>query len=424
MIGTLTVDLSGRYLRRDGQPWFLLGDTAWELFRALRGDEVEHYLRRRAAQGFNTVLAVALSEFDGLRMPTVDGLLPFHELDPERPQAPYWQHLDHVIRRANTLGLTVGLLPTWGSNWHDDPPFFDRVSARRYAAWIAQRYRDDDIIWVLGGDRPVTTPEHRAVLDAFAGGIRSVVSRRHLVTAHPNGCHSSSDHLADAPWLDFHLLQSGHAGWGVPGYQMVEQDYAIEPAKPVLDAEPNYDSHPVMTRDWRPIPDAFFDEHDVRRAAYQSVFAGAAGHVYGCHEIWQMNDPSRAQPKNLGRLHWRDALELPGARQMGLLARLAGQVGLFDWAPAQELIPSGRGILGGHQRAMARRDGRPGALVYAPLGRPVRLDLGRWSGLRWRARWWDPREGTWSTGDGYDTGRFTVAHPYPGLDAVLQLEPR
>src|SRR5690606_24325620 len=124
---------------------------------------------------------------------------------------PYWRHVDQVIRLANALGITVGLLPTWGSNWHDDPPFFDTARAWRYAAWIAERYRDDDVIWVLGGDRPVSAPQHRMVLDAFAGGIRSVVGRRHLITAHPNGCHSSSDHLVDAEWLDFHMLQSGHA---------------------------------------------------------------------------------------------------------------------------------------------------------------------------------------------------------------------
>ena len=423
MTAAWAVDTSGRYLRRDGEPWFLLGDTAWELFRALTQAEAEFYLQTRQRQGFNTVLAVALSEFDGLRVPTIDGRLPFHDLDPERPQEPYWQHLDWVIRRANALGLTIGLLPTWGGNWHDDPPFFNPGNAARYASWIARRYRHDDVIWVLGGDRALSTPEHHAVIEAFAEGIHSVVGRRQLITLHPNGTRSSADFLPDTGWLDFHMVQSGHTGWGTPNYQLIEQDYAIRPVKPVLDAEPNYESSPVMSRDWKPVPGNFFDEHDARRAAYHAVFAGAAGHVYGCQEIWQMFDPARAEPRN-ARLHWRDALELSGARQMGGLAALLREVDITGWEPAQELIPSGRGILGGHQRALARRDG-PGALVYAPLGRPVRLDLGRWSGNRWRAQWWDPRRGDWSerTVD-FDTDRFVAAHPYPDVDGVLRLLPR
>jgi Protein of unknown function (DUF4038) len=78
--------VGGRHLLRSGEPWFLLGDTAWELLRRLRVDEAEQYLSTRAAQGFNTVLAVALSEFDGLRVPNVEGHVPFHDLDPGRPR--------------------------------------------------------------------------------------------------------------------------------------------------------------------------------------------------------------------------------------------------------------------------------------------------------------------------------------------------
>jgi hypothetical protein len=421
---TWAVDPSGRYLRRDGEPWFLLGDTAWELFRALTQAEAEHYLRTRARQGFNTVLAVALSEYDGLRVPTVDGQLPFHDLDPDRPQESYWQHLDWVIRRANSLGLTIGLLPTWGGNWHDDPPFFNPRNAARYASWLARRYRDADVIWVLGGDRPLSTPEQHAVIDAFAGGIRAVVGQRQLITFHPNGHRSSADFLPDTSWLDFHLIQSGHTGWGAPNYQMIEQDYAVRPTKPVLDGEPNYESHPVMSRDWQPVPGNFFDEHDARRAAYHAVWSGAAGHVYGCQEIWQFYDPARAAPRGVARRHWRDALELPGARQMGNLAALISEVDFARWEPAQSLIPSGRGMMGGHQRALAHRD-RPGALVYVPLGRPVRIDLSRWPGLRWSATWWDPRQGRWSERTcGFDTDQFVTTHPYPDLDGTLLLLPR
>jgi hypothetical protein len=424
--GGWSVDPSGRFLRYAGEPRFLLGDTAWELFRRLTKDEADHYLRTRAAQGFNTVLAVALSEFDGLRVPNVEGHLPFHDLDPTRPDEAYWRHIDWIVRRAGSHGLTVGILPTWGGNWHDgtdtEPPFFHPGNAGPYASWIAERYRDDEIIWVLGGDRPIASPAHRAVIEAFADGIRRVAGRNQLITFHPSGCRSSSDFLCDAEWLDFNMVQSGHTGWGTPNYQMVEQDYERLPAKPVLDGEPNYEDHPVMSRSWEPVPGHFFGDEDARRAAYHAVWAGACGHVYGCHGIWQMYDPARAESLNGARHSWKEAVDLPGAVQMGHLAALLRELGFGEWEPAQSLIRSGRGILSDHQRALAHRERRR-ALIYSPAGRDVHLDLGRWPDRSWSARWWDPCQGAWAAAvDRCTADRFVVSHPFPGSDGVLLLD--
>lgn len=410
--------VGGRHLLRSGEPWFLLGDTAWELLRRLRVDEAEQYLSTRAAQGFNTVLAVALSEFDGLQVPNVEGHVPFHDLDPGRPDEHYWSHVDRIVELANRHRIVVGMLPTWGSNWHDEPAFFTPSRARSYAGWIARRYREHDIIWVLGGDRPMSTSDHQDVIEAFAAGIRDEVEGRHLMTYHPNGHRSSTEFLPDAGWIDFDMVQSGHTGWGTPNYQMIEQDLARRSARPVLDAEPNYESHPVMSADWTSLPGYFFDAADARRAAYHAVFAGACGHVYGCHEIWQMYDPERAPAMNSARRPWREAIHSEGARQMSHLATLMTEVHFRGWEPAQSLIAAGHGILGGHQRAMAHRH-RPAALVYATNGRPVHLDLSRWPGRSWRARWWDPVAGAWGS-ERAESGPV-FGHPYPGRDGVLHL---
>ncbi len=64
---TLQVSENKRYLTTaDGQPYFLIGDTAWELFHRLTRSEAEQYLSTRAAQGYNMIQAVILAEFDGL----------------------------------------------------------------------------------------------------------------------------------------------------------------------------------------------------------------------------------------------------------------------------------------------------------------------------------------------------------------------
>ena len=47
-----------------GEPFFWLGDTAWELFHRLTREEATRYLENRAKLGFNVVQAVALAELE------------------------------------------------------------------------------------------------------------------------------------------------------------------------------------------------------------------------------------------------------------------------------------------------------------------------------------------------------------------------
>lgn len=58
------------------------------------------------------------------------------------------------------------------------------------------------------------------------------------------------------------------------------------PSKPVIDGEPIYEYHPVCfnAKDL-----GTSSAYDVRKAAYFDLFAGAHGHTYGCHDIWQFN---------------------------------------------------------------------------------------------------------------------------------------
>ena len=56
-----------------GEPFFYLGDTAWELFHRLTREEADLYLRNRAAKRFTVIQAVILAEFAGLVEPNKYG---------------------------------------------------------------------------------------------------------------------------------------------------------------------------------------------------------------------------------------------------------------------------------------------------------------------------------------------------------------
>ncbi|CAN5483677.1 hypothetical protein BH11ARM2_BH11ARM2_07700 [soil metagenome] len=407
----------------DGRPFFLLGDTAWELFHRLTLDEADAYLAVRAEQGFNQVWAALLAEFDGLRVPNRNGDLPFHHLDPRQPNERYFAHADAVMDRAASHGLGIGLLPTWGDkvtpDWGDGPVVFpvERPEiAQSYGELLGRRYADrSGVLWVLGGDRPARRGEDdwTPVWRAMAAGIRAGGATQPM-TYHPQGgSESTSVLLHEEPWLDINAIQSGHGGGrDVPVERLVTRDLVLEPPKPTLDAEPNYEDHPVSPwPTWDPA-NGYFDDHDVRKQAYRSLFAGACGVVYGHHSVWQF--ASEREPWiNHVLMDWRMALRRPGAESMRHLRELLETDDWNDLRPAPELlIEPGEG----GERAAAVR-GPERILVYRPTRRALPLEL---EGEHAVASM-DPRNGERS-----DLGPYRGVLPAesPSEDAVFILTPR
>jgi hypothetical protein len=197
---------------------------------------------------------------------------------------------------------------------------------------------------------------------------------------------------------------------------MIQRDYARDPLKPVIDGEPLYENHPVA---WQPDKLGWFDDYDVRKAAYWAVFAGAAGHTYGCHDIWQMLDQGR-EPVGFARGNWKTSLSLPGSAQMGHLKKLMLSRSYFDRVPDQSLIVGGGGLHGEHLQATR---GPNWAFVYTPLPMGVRVALGRLPGKEVKASWFDPRTGeTREIGTFPNTGERSFPPPVSGPDWVLILD--
>jgi len=229
-----------RLLHDNGQPFFYLADTAWELFHHLDLPGADHYLTTRAAQKFTVIQAVVLAECDSLREPNVAGQLPFLDLDPARPNEAFFQHLDRVLQLGADKGLIWGLLPTWGDKWNQQwgkgPVIFNAENAFTYGRWLAQRYRHLPLIWILGGDRWPRDESDLALIRAMATGLREGDGGAHLITYHPNGGAASATWFHHEPWLDFNMIQSGHQSTRMANDALIAADYARPPAKPVLDA--------------------------------------------------------------------------------------------------------------------------------------------------------------------------------------------
>lgn len=421
--GPLQVTADGHYLQHsDGTPFFWLGDTAWELFHRLTPEEIRAYLDNRSTKGFNVIQAVILAELNGLRKPNQQGELPFMDLDPDQPNEKYFALVDEVIRMAAERNMYMGLLPTWGDKvtqmWGTGPVVFNPEKARRYGHWLASRYQGiPNIIWILGGDRPAMQGKEdwRPIWRAMAEGIEAAAGPAVLITYHPSGGDfSTSQFIHHEKWLDINMVQSGHGdGHDVPVWNLITRDRALTPVKPVLDAEPNYEDHPVSPWPvWNP-QNGHFRDHDVRKQIYRSVFAGACGVTYGHHSIWQCWNP-REEKINHAEMYWTEALDRPGAFQAGYLRQLMESRPLSGRIPDQTLILSGQGEKGEYMTAFRDSAGRY-LMVYFPVGKTATISTASLSARKIRLWWFNPRTGKTETSwKAAQSGTLTVTPPSMG----------
>ena len=420
----------------DGRPFFYLGDTAWELFHRATREGADLYLENRDKKGFTVIQAVALAEFDGLAATNAYGFIPLIDQDPARPAVKdgpdndYWDHVDYIVNKAQSLGLVVGFLPTWGDKWNKKwgkgPEIFDPQNAWIYGEWLGKRYRDKAIIWILGGDRPVENDKHRAIVEAMAKGLRKGDEGRHLITFHPSGGRGSSESFHEAEWLDFNMRQNGHEQNYQPRYAQTQVDYDRKPVKPVLDGEPVYEDHPIA---FKAQENGHSVAADVRRPIYWDLFGGACGHTYGHHSVWQMWEPGR-EPINNPLLPWIEAINQPGAGQMQFARRL------FESRPYLTRIPGDNVLVAataptsvpgaGLKRMVATRDSSGSyAMVYTPVGRPFKVHMNVITGPQVAAWWFNPRNGeAQKIGEFVNTGEREFTPPDRGemLDWVLVLD--
>jgi hypothetical protein len=430
---TLKISENNRFLvNPDGTPFFWLGDTAWELFHRLDREQAGYYLEQRADLGFTVIQAVVLAEEDGLNDPNPYGEVPLIDHDPERPNEAYFEHVDYIINKANELGLQMAVLPTWGDKWNlrwgQGPEIFTPENAHAFGEYLGNRYRDyPNIIWVVGGDRPIDEDIHREIVVAMAEGLRSGDEGTHLISFHPSGMQGSAEYFHDEDWLDFNMRQTGHSRTFTGQYDAVRTDYNREPVKPVIDAEPIYEDHPI---EFRREERGHSTAADVRRPMYWNLFGGGFGHTYGHHSVWQMWEDGH-RPVNHPLMPWYEAIYQPGAAQMQygrkliesrpFLSRIPDDSILVPHPVASSAVPGA-----GEYRYTATRDQEGTyAMIYVPVGRDFEVRMDAIRGSEVIAWWYNPRNGdAEKIGTFSNSGTRTFTPPEPGenLDWILVLD--
>lgn len=420
---------NGRYIQNfDETPFLWIGDTAWELFHKLNREEATYYLKKRAEQGFTIIQAVVLAEMSGIKKPNAYGDLALINKDASRPNEKYFEHVDFIVKKANELGMVIGMLPTWGDKIYSENPsggpiIFNTQNAKEFGVFLGKRYKSDQIVWILGGDRNPANEEVKNIWRAMAEGLAIGDEDQHLMTYHPRGGSSSSTFWHNEDWLDFNCFQSGHARRFNHVYQWAENDRTLNPAKPTLDGEPAYEAIPVKFWeycDWSTplrVPqnvlnsdrliidksyfkEGYFSDYDVRVHAYWDFLSGACGYTYGNNAVWQMFEKG-------GDLaipcldDWKKSLDHRGAQQIIYLQKIFRKYSLDHLVPDQSIIASVNSQGEDHIRA-ARAENYEWILIYIAKGQPVNVNLGKLGKKRFKAKWFKP-----STGITTDIGRVT-----------------
>ncbi|MDX2196768.1 MAG: DUF4038 domain-containing protein [Cytophagales bacterium] len=438
----LKISDNGRYINYDDNtPFFWLGDTAWELFARLSRQDADLYLTDRAQKGYTVIQAVAWAELDSAMVPNVYGDIPFNNNNPLTPNEKYFQHIDYVVNKAQSLGIYIALLPTWGDKilkkWGNGPEVFTPQNAYKYAQWIAKRYAKKPIIWVVGGDRNPENDRVYNILTAFGNGLKTVCGTSQLVTFHPQGNSASATFFHDQTWLDINMVQSGHGKKDFPNYLFMSANYILKPTKPTLDGEPRYEDLPVKwwvykhPQGWEyntisagdtNFKMGWFTDNDVRKAAYMSMMAGACGHTYGHNSIWQM-----WQPKYKANIPvvctWKEALSKPGGMQMGYMKKFFQS---FDWQsciPAQHMINENWTTCEDYNMAMEYIN--HGLIAaYSSVGKPISIYTQKIPGSKLKISWYDPRKGEFIKTEIIQKNTITeLKMPAEGTDWAIIIAP-
>jgi len=430
--GKLKISDNKRFLIfADGTPFFYLGDTGWELFHRLNKADSEKYLENRREKGFTVIQAVALAELDGLNTPNAEGEKPLFNNDPTKPNEKYFAHVDWVIKKAEEKGIFIGLLPTWGDKWCKKwgvgPEIFTPENARSYGKFIGSRYKNSpNIIWILGGDRPVETDVQKQIIREMAMGLREGDGANHLISFHPTGGNGSSSSFHNEDWLDFNMRQNGHSLSYTERYHQTADDYNLTPAKPVIDAEPVYEDHPI---NFDPDKNGHSVAADVRRPLYWDLFSGACGHTYGHHSVWQMYSPNHS-PINRPLMPWYEAIDQSGAAQMVYGRKLMESRPYLTRIPDNSIIltsnvPTSVPGAGAYQFVATRDQDGTYAMVYVPVGRKFSVHMDVIKGKDVNAWLYNPRNGSAILiGKFANTGTKEFVSPEPGesSDWILVLD--
>lgn len=86
------------------------------------------------------------------------------------PVNDYGDHVDHTANRPTNRSCRSGYSPPGAQQENGNPPQLDSRRAEIYGELLGRRYRDAQIIGILGGDRNIDSETQKLTVQATARG--------------------------------------------------------------------------------------------------------------------------------------------------------------------------------------------------------------------------------------------------------------
>jgi hypothetical protein len=448
----------------DGTPYFALGDTWFALaadrFHWRDGSEekpigpeasFQDYVRFRKKQGFNwinviasfpnwnndglpyqlnmdneekTPIRFAWLEFgtgsaknmdnEGGKPFAFPGKVPGYENvfpDVDRINPDYFKYLDRKIDYLNSQGFVpfieaarrdVSLCWAKYYGWPE--------SYARYVQYVWSRYQAN--IAVLAPvhldilKETVSPTEYTAAMDVIRGkyGLPPFGS---LLSSNANP--STVENWGEDSWVTLH--QTGNKREH-DYYWYLTEIFNLPNPQPALNGEPYYAGY----KDVRGLGGGGYkygakggterDDLYCRSGMYGSFLSGGlAGHIYGAEGIWGSDIEDAAPTKMWDAFQWRSAAQMQHLRTFAFSIGRRYQ----DLVPDPDLVsPNKNYDIKAYEgwAYCARTRDREVYLAYFEKDCPARTIRGAKPNSRYRAQWFDPREGTWAD---VGNGRLTTS---------------
>jgi hypothetical protein len=351
--------------------------------------------------------------------------------DMDRINPDYFKYLDRKIDYLNANGFVPFIEASRrdsGLCWHKYYAWPDSYS--RYIQYIWARYQ---------ANITVLSPVHLDIIDEtvspadYSNAIKVVEDRYGpppfgtLLSANANP--STLENWGEHSWVTLHQIGNMREH---NNYWYLTEIYALNPPRPGLNGEPYYAGYkdargPGAANYTRGAEGGTDRDNEFCRSGLYGCFlsGGLAGHVYGAEGIWGADIEPTAPTKM-----W-DAFKWASGAQMHYLRTFAFSIG----RRYQELVPMAALISPNKSpdtlsyegwAYCARTPDKAIFLAYLEKGCPRAEVRGARLNTDYRARWFNPRDGTWlDAGGGHlvssKIGVILLPDPPTGEDWGLRL---
>lgn len=187
--GFLKLSDNKRYLTyANGEPFFWLGDTMWDITWKSRLGDAKRLISDRKQKQFSVAQVIPMTYifYPGTGITNRYKETYYLDNDYLKPNPRYFDYLDSLVQTMNDSNIVVAIVPIWGYFSPVSPLTYDveklnRQQSITIAGYLGARYAGAHIVWIVGADDRYATPAAQEFWTTLGRTIKNATGNQHLV---------------------------------------------------------------------------------------------------------------------------------------------------------------------------------------------------------------------------------------------------